>query len=109
MGFMGKSSYRAKTSYFLVTTSGNLRKISPMVVGLAAALLLSTVAYMGGKCVVYNKQLTTEREQIQTELARMDTRHKQIEDNLSVCEDNRQKIANLLYFNTEVGNSSDEK
>ena len=88
---MGKSSYRAKTSYFLVTTNGNLRKISPVVVGLVAALLLSTVVFLGGKCVVYNKQLLAERGQIQVELAQMNFRYSQIEDNLAVCENNKQK------------------
>ncbi len=106
---MGKSSYRAKTSYFLVTTNGNLRKISPMFVGLVAALLLSAIVFLAGKCVVYNKQLLAEREQIQIELAQMDFRHSQIADNLAICEDNKQKIASLLHFNAEVGNSADEK
>jgi hypothetical protein len=106
---MGKSSYRAKTSYFLVTTNGNLRKISPTVVGLVSALLLSAIVYLGGKCVVYNKQLLAEREQIQIELAQMDFRHNQIADNLAVCEDNKRKIDGLLYFNAEVENSTDEK
>ncbi len=106
---MGRSSYRAKTTYFLVTTNGDLRKISPAIVGLVSAVLLSAVIYLGGKCVVYNRQLITERSLIQTELARMDFRHVQIEDNLAVCEVNKQKIDDLLYFNTWAETTSNEE
>lgn len=108
-GQMGKSIYRAKTTYFLVTTNGNLRKISPPLIGLVAALILAAVVYLGSKCVLYNQQLHTERDQIQTELTRMEFRHQQIEQNLAVCEDNKQKIAGLLNFNTEAGITSDEE
>ena len=106
---MRKSSYRMKTTYFLVTTSGNLRKINPMIVGTLAALVLSAVVFMGGKCAVYNQQLISERNEISSELARMEYRHSEIEKNLAVCTDNKQKIAGLLYFNAEAENTSDEK
>ncbi|MBW7996736.1 MAG: hypothetical protein FVQ81_09270 [Candidatus Glassbacteria bacterium] len=106
---MGKSIYRARTTYFLVTTNGNLRKISPALVGIAVALLLSAVVLLAGKCVTYNRQLNTERSLIQSELTRMEFRHEQIEQNLAVCEENKQKIASLLNFNTEAESSSDEE
>ena len=106
---MRKTSYRVKTTYFLVTTNGNLRKISPMILGTLAALVLTLVVFIGGKCAVYNQQLNGERQTIQTELTRMEFRHKQIEENLTDCAQNKEKIAGLLYFNAEAENKSDEK
>lgn len=106
---MRKSSYRVKTTYFLVTTNGNLRKISPMLVGILAVLLLSAVVFVGGKCAMYNQQLTAGRHRIQTELTKMEYRHNQIEQDLAVCDANKKKIDGLLYSNTEAENTSDEK
>jgi hypothetical protein len=106
---MSKSSYRVKTTYFLVTTTGNLKKISPLMVGTLAALVLSLVVYVGGKCAIYNQELNAERQTIQTELTRMEFRHNQIEENLQVCADNKAKIAGLLNFNTEAENTSNEE
>jgi len=106
---MRKSSYRVKTTYFLVTTNGNLRKISPMIVGTLAALVLTAVVLMGGKCAMYNQQLNAERSQIQTELTKMEFRHEQIAENLTVCAENKQKISGLLNFNTDTENKPDEK
>ena len=106
---MRKSRYRVKTTYFLVTTNGNLRKISPTLVVTLVALVLSAVVFVGGKCAVYNQQLTAERIQIQTELTRMEYRHNQIEQDLAVCDANKKKIDGLLYSNTAAENTSDEK
>ena len=106
---MRKSSYRVKTTYFLVTTNGNLRKISPLMVGTLAALILAALVYLGGKCAMYNQKLNAERNQIQSELTRMEFRHEQIEQDLAICTENKDKIAGLLYFNAEAENTSNEK
>ena len=106
---MRKSSYRVKTTYFLVTTSGNLRKMNPLIVGTLAALVLAVLVYVGGKCTTYNQKLIAERNQIQSELTRMEFRHEQIVQDLAVCTDNKDKIAALLDFNAESENTSNEK
>lgn len=106
---MGKSRYKTRTSYFLVTTNGKLLKISPVLVGLAAVLCLALLTFFGSRCYVYNRQLVDERQQIQTGLVQMNKDLKQMQEDLTFCVQNKDKISQLLYFNTDSGKTTDEK
>ncbi|OGG04429.1 MAG: hypothetical protein A3F83_04470 [Candidatus Glassbacteria bacterium RIFCSPLOWO2_12_FULL_58_11] len=106
---MGKSRIRTKTSYFLVTTNGRLFKISPVLVGLAAVLCFVFLSFVGSRCYVYNKQLIDERHQIQTGLVKMNNDLQQMQEDLTFCVQNKEKISQMLYFNTDSGKTTDEK
>jgi hypothetical protein len=106
---MGKSRLKTKTTYFLVTTNGNLRRISPLLVGLAAGFCIFTLAFLGGQCFIYNRGLVAERTKIQTELAQVNSQQRQMKSDLENCEENQHKISQLLNFNTDSGKTVDEK
>ncbi|MFH1069651.1 MAG: hypothetical protein V1794_08530 [Candidatus Glassbacteria bacterium] len=106
---MGKSRIKTKTTYFLVTTNGNLRRISPSLVGLAACFLIFALAFLSGQCFIYNRGLVAERAKIKTELAQINSQHQQMKSELGICEENQQKISQLLNFNTDSGKTGDEK
>ena len=106
---MGKSRLRTKTSYFLVSTNGRLFKISPVLVGLAAVLCLVLISFIGSRYYTYNKQLIDERRQIQTGLVKMNKDLQQMQEDLTLCVQNKDKISQMLYFNSDSGKTTDEK
>lgn len=106
---MGKSRIKTKTSYFLVTTNGNLRKISPTLVGLATAFCIFTLAFISGQCFIYNRDLVAERAKIQSELTQATSQQQQMTMDLENCEQNQEKISQMLNFNTGSGKIPDEK
>jgi len=104
---MSRSRIKAKTSYFLVTTSGKLRKLNPTLVSFVAIVCFATITFIASQCVIYNQRLIREKNQIQEQLTRINQEQTQLESDLNICLTNKEKISHLLHFNT--GKATDEK
>jgi len=92
-----------------VTTSGKLRKINPALVVFAAIVCIVATTFIASQCVFYNQRLIREKNQIEQQLARINQEQRQLESDLSVCLANKEKISQLLYFNTDSGKTGNEK
>lgn len=106
---MSRSRIKAKTSYFLVTTSGKLRKLNLALASFVAIVCFATITFVACQCVIYNQRLIREKNQIQEQLARIDQEQRQLENDLNICLANKKKISRLLNFNTDSGKVPDEK
>ena len=106
---MSRSRIKARTSYFLVTTSGKLRKLNPTLLSFVAIVCLAAITFIACQCVIYNQRLIREKSQIQEQLARISQEQRQLESDLNICVRNKEKIARLLHFNTDSGKATDER
>jgi len=104
---MSRSRIKAKTSYFLVTTSGKLRKLNPTLVSVVAIVCFAAITFIASQCVIYNQRLIREKNQIQEQLTRINQEQIQLESDLNICLTNKEEISRLLHFNT--GKATDEK
>lgn len=106
---MSRSRIKTRTSYFLVTTSGKLRKLNTSLVVFIATVCIAASTFIASQCVIYNQRLIREKNQIQEQLARINQEQRELESDLKICVANKEKISQLLHFNTNSGKATDEK
>ena len=106
---MSRTRIKTRTSYFLVTTSGKLRKLNPTLISIAAIVFIAAITFLASQCIIYNQRLISERNQIQQQLTKINQEQMQLESELNICLASKDKISQLLHFNTDTGKTTDEK
>ena len=105
---MARSRIKTKTTYFIVTTNGKLVQMHPSLMVLFALVIVAMVTLFARQGFHYNQSLVDEKKQIQVKLEQLNNAQKQLSDELSFCEDNKEKICRLLYFKTDSEKKSHE-
>ena len=98
---MGKARIKTRTAYFVATPEGRLKKLNPLLLGLAGAVVLVLVIFVSSRCYVYNRDLMERQVAIRGELTRMTSEQDKLDSALKVCENKKAEISRLLYFTTD--------
>jgi len=106
---MGKSRIKSRTSYFIVTPNGKLRKFNPYLIVITALFLIGITGFLAKQSYTLNQRLIAERQQYSSRLATLNTNKTQLEQDLKICELKKEEIGKLLYFTTDSGKIPDEK
>ncbi len=103
---MGKSRIKTRTSYFVVTPEGKLKKLNPLLLGTILVFLLISGVIVSDRCYVLNRQLIAERVEISSGLLKMNSERSKLGSALQICEEKMTKINDLLSFDTDKENKA---
>ncbi len=106
---MGKSRIKTRTTYFIVTQNGKLRQINMSLMVIIALVVIGAMAFIAKQSYTLNQRLIAEEQQYQMQLATLNNNKEQLEQHLKICEQKKEEIGRLLYFNTDSGKTADEK
>jgi cytoskeletal protein RodZ len=106
---MGKSRIKTKTSYFIVTPNGKLRRLNMSLVLALSLVILVALGLFSRQSYILNQQLIAEEQHYLARLSVIDANKKQLEEDLMICEQKKEDISKQLYFNTDSEKTADEK
>lgn len=106
---MGKSRIKTKTTYFIVTQNGKLRRINMSLMVIIALVVIGAMGFFAKQSYTLNQRLIAEEQQYQVQLATLNNNKEQLDQHLKICELKKEEIVGLLYFNTDSGKTADEK